>query len=66
LRFASSFLAKGKVIELEGEKVHNLGNFSNINVRAYPLKHKDVACFGFFFKEEDKPGWRIESSIYKS
>jgi len=47
---------KLEIIELVPEKITNLGKISDIEVSAYPLVHKDVACFGFVFQEPEKPG----------
>lgn len=56
IRLSSTYLTyELEVVELEADQIHDLGVISNIHVKAYPLKHKDVACFGFYFQEEDKP-----------
>jgi len=56
LKLSQSYLTYAlEVVELEPERVHDLGTFNQIRVRAFPLKHKDIACFGFFFEEENKP-----------
>eukprot|EP01091_Cochliopodium_minus_P001213 TRINITY_DN11082_c0_g1_i1.p1 TRINITY_DN11082_c0_g1~~TRINITY_DN11082_c0_g1_i1.p1 ORF type:complete len:343 (+),score=88.01 TRINITY_DN11082_c0_g1_i1:17-1045(+) len=42
------------IIELEPEKVHDLGVIEGLKITAAPLKHK-VASFGFVVEESEKP-----------
>jgi ribonuclease Z len=44
-----------EIVELEENKVKDLGNINGFKVQAYPLKHK-VACFGYVVTEPEKPG----------
>jgi len=45
---------KLEVVELEPEKVHDLGEIDGYKISAFPLRHK-VPCFGYIVTEPDKP-----------
>jgi len=43
------------IVELEDNKVHDLGSLGEMSVKAFPLTHK-VPCFGYLISEPDKLG----------